>query len=392
VIAFDKQGFFRKATCRGICVRVAALVCIAWGVWLVAPARAQHVASTVDAQVVRLRYSDTTQATAIGLSPVLVLAWPRATVNVAGNVSQLGSSWSTNGTLDGSVFTPSRGPFTGEFEASLGGSAHQDGTHTGTMLGLVRLHAMATSSGLWIGAGGGQTWDGEVWRAVRQGEAGVWFSKMPFSALLVAAPTVVDDSIRYTDIGLDARWTQSRLEVGVSSGLRSGAHLPTFGTSPSQWGSVSATVWMMAHMAVVGSAGTYPVDYTQGFPGGRFVSLAFRFSVQPHTIGRNDRSINVPRADTTIVRFLVTTVQGHQRLIRVFSPTAHSVELNGDFSAWQSVSLVRNTDGWWSVVLSIPPGSYQVNLRVDHERWVVPPGLPRVTDEFGGVTGILVVP
>jgi 1,4-alpha-glucan branching enzyme len=148
---------------------------------------------------------------------------------------------------------------------------------------------------------------------------------------------------------------------------------------------------MMSHMAIVGSAGTYPVDYTQGFPGGRFVSFAFRFSVQPHMAGRNELSVRVPRTDTTIVRFLVTTVRERQRLIRVFAPTAHRVELNGDFTAWQSVPLVRNPDGWWSVVLSIPAGSYQVNLRVDQKRWVVPPGLPRVTDEFGGAAGIIVV-
>jgi hypothetical protein len=47
--------------------------------------------------------------------------------------------------------------------------------------------------------------------------------------------------------------------------------------------------------------------------------------------------------------------------------------------------------GWWAVTLPINAGKYQMNLRLDGGRWLVPPGLLSMRDEFGGAVGLLVV-
>jgi hypothetical protein len=45
----------------------------------------------------------------------------------------------------------------------------------------------------------------------------------------------------------------------------------------------------------------------------------------------------------------------------------------------------------WTTTLPLAPGIYEVNIRIDGGRWLVPPGLTTNSDEFGGAVGILVV-
>ena len=73
------------------------------------------------------------------------------------------------------------------------------------------------------------------------------------------------------------------------------------------------------------------------------------------------------------------------------APGARSVELSGDFTSWDPVSLTAAGDGWWTARLPIRRGTYQVSIRRDGGRWLVPPGLVGVRDEFGGEAGILVI-
>jgi len=41
--------------------------------------------------------------------------------------------------------------------------------------------------------------------------------------------------------------------------------------------------------------------------------------------------------------------------------------------------------------MPIARGTHQINLRVNGGRWIVPPGLTPITDEFGGAVGLLIV-
>jgi len=70
---------------------------------------------------------------------------------------------------------------------------------------------------------------------------------------------------------------------------------------------------------------------------------------------------------------------------------AKTVEVSGDFTAWKPVRLTPSPDGVWRISLPIAVGAHQVNVRVNGGRWLVPPGLTPITDEFGGAVGLLVI-
>ena len=72
-------------------------------------------------------------------------------------------------------------------------------------------------------------------------------------------------------------------------------------------------------------------------------------------------------------------------------PQARVVEVSGDFNNWHAVKLEQTRPGIWEVVLPVSPGTYRMNLRVDGERWIAPPGTTAVDDEFNGRVGLVIV-
>ena len=48
--------------------------------------------------------------------------------------------------------------------------------------------------------------------------------------------------------------------------------------------------------------------------------------------------------------------------------------------------------GWWSTSRAIGSGAHEMNVRVNGGAWEPPPGLVAIRDEFGGTTGLLVIP
>lgn len=357
---------------------------------------AQRVVSSVDVSGTGVWYADSIRSAGSSLSPALRIDWSHATLGASGNVSQLGGGGlSFQGALAPSVFTPSAGPFTMEFASSMGGSSHRDGTRTGEAIGTMRAHAMGAGAGAWVGAGLGRTWDGAIWRAVEETEAGAWLRRGDMTGLVSVSPTVVEDTIRYTDVQIAMRYPVNALEFGVTAGTRSGSVGAAVGGTSRAWGSVSVVDWIASSVAIVGAAGSYPVDLTQGYPGGRFVSLALRFASRNSRL--SERAAQPPAASPIVdptpgsnaTGFDLRTVRGNERVLRIGAPSATAVELNGDFTHWQPVRLARGTDGWWTITLQIAPGTYQVNIRVDGGPWVAPPGLLTSTDEFGGIVGIL---
>jgi hypothetical protein len=356
---------------------------------------AQQVASSVDVSGTGIWYADSVRSAGSSLSPALRLDWSRATLAASANVSQLGNGGlSFQGALAPSVFTPSAGLFTMEFAPSFGGSTHRDGTRTGEAIGTVRVHLIDNDVGGWIGGGVGRTWDGATWRGVLEAEAGAWLRRGDATSLISVTPTVVQDTIRYTDVQVALRYPTNAFELGLTAGVRGGSVGAAVGGTSRAWGSVSVVDWVASRVAIVGSAGSYPVDLTQGYPGGRFVSVALRFaSRNSRTLDRASASTSTaPVADPSAsMTFEVRTVRGNQRTLRVNAPSARNVELNGDFTQWQPVRLTRAADGSWIATLPITPGTHQMTMRLDGGRWIAPPGLLTSTDEFGGVVGILAI-
>ena len=371
--------------------------------WLVVPsiASAQQLTTSLDVGGARTRYADTVDVSALTLTPGIRLDHGRASLGGSGTFSQSRQgSWSMQGMLGGSLFTPTAGPFTGEFSANVGGSAHEDGARTGLTLAALRGHVMSGTRGAWIGGGVGSTWDGYRWGAYRQAEAGVWIQHDQTTALASAMPTVVSDSIRYTDLELAGRWLFDKFELGASIGGRAGGHLPVLDASTSAWGSVSATAWVTPRVGIVAIGGTYPVDYTQGYPGGRFLGLSMRVAtsrVLRPTESSGVRLAGVSRAAEPLSDSNLSfesrpdPTDGSRRILRVRAPSAERVEIAGDFSDWQPVSMRRDAAGWWTAALRIPSGTHEMNVRINGGRWVVPEGVLAIRDELGGNVGLLVI-
>jgi hypothetical protein len=380
-------------------LRVVAIVATAF----VGPSalEAQRVVSSLDLSGTNVWYGDSVQSGGASFSPSLRIDWPRATLSGAANVSRLaGAGMSVQGMMAPSVFSPSVGPFTGELTGSLGGSTHQDGSRTGQAIGLVRAYATGAGAGVWAGAGGGRTWDGVVWRGVRQGEFGAWVQNAGMTLLATVAPVVVQDTIKYTDIQGAWRLPVASYELGATAGVRAGTVGAAVGGSSRVWASGSAVAWLTSGLAIVASGGSYPVDFTQGYPGGHFVSVALRVASRPAR--KESRSATPPldalaEAATTTLAAGATAFEvrasptGGPRELRIRAASARSVEVNGDFTQWQPVSLVRADDGWWTITQAIAPGTYQINLRIDGGAWLAPPGLLTTKDEFGGIVGILTI-
>jgi len=360
-------------------------------------ARAQRVSSSVDIGGAAMRYADSLTANGGSLTPALALEWPRATIGGAATFSHFASGWSSQGAVNASLFSHSAGLFVAEFEGTAGGSAHQDGTRTGQALGGVRGHLMADHSGGWLGGGMGRTWDGQVWRNVLNAELAGWIKAGDATLVASATPTSVADSIRYTDSQLSIRWSRSIVELGGEAGFRAGATGAAVGGSGRRWGSVATTAWLAPNIGLVLAGGTYPIDLTQGFPGGRFLTLSLRIRSSPpaNEISRpvddgGSRSGSDTEKEAAITFRAVPTDRGEVQL-EVQAPAARSVDVSGDFTNWRPVSLSRAAGGRWVVSLPIPFGTHQVNVRVNGDRWLVPPGLPPITDEFGGSVGLLVI-
>jgi hypothetical protein len=363
-------------------------------------AHAQRGVASIDVGAIALRYADTVNATAAALTPDLRIDWPHGTAEALGTLSQFaGGGWSAQGVVSASLFTPKSRGFFGELTGSSGGSTHQDATRTGEALANARVHFARSASGAFVGGGGGTTWDGSGWRRVLLGEIGAWADFQAGTALLRVSPASVDDSAKYVDGQLSLTWTRERLDVSALAATRWGSRLPFDPTGTRTWASVAVTAWATPVLGIVGAGGTYPVDPTQGFPGGRFISLGIRLASGRRNALTASTSPQIETAQTEVpgtASAAPDVFRAEARpqgvvLLMVHAPSAGRVEINGDFTGWTPVDLERMSEGWWTRALPIASGKYEMNLRVDGGGWIVPPGLLEMKDEFGGSVGLLIV-
>lgn len=345
-----------------------------------------------------LRYADTLSTTAAAVTPHILADWPNAAVDAWGTLSQFASGgWSGQGISSLSLFTPKSRGIVAEVGGYAGGSAHQDGTRTGEAIGNGRLHFVRQSAEVFVGGGGGTTWDGGAWRSVFQSEAGAAVNLGLAGALLTVTPVVVDDSIRYTDGQISFSWTSDRLDLAALVGNRFGNQLTALGPNTKSWASFSAAGWMTPHVALAVGGGTYPIDPTQGFPGGRFFSLSIRLAtgrnrtVLPQGAQQNPLESRPDGILPGVAGFAAEQSAPGIVTLKVNAPRAQLVEVTGDFTNWVPTRLQPSGSGWWSTALPMSPGKYQMNLRIDGGPWMVPPGLLSMLDEFGGTVGLLVI-
>src|SRR4051794_23123514 len=58
---------------------------------------------------------------------------------------------------------------------------------------------------------------------------------------------------------------------------------------------------------------------------------------------------------------------------RYKSPEAQSVSLMGEFNSWKGASMTKESDGVWSIKVTLAPGTYGYKFLVDGKNWVFDP-------------------
>ncbi len=92
----------------------------------------------------------------------------------------------------------------------------------------------------------------------------------------------------------------------------------------------------------------------------------------------------------TPTRLTPVTATGARPIVfELDAPTAHSVQVLGDFNHWSrnADAMERGADGRWRVTTMLPPGRYVYAFLVDGRRFRSDPVRDAVEDRDFGVTG-----
>jgi hypothetical protein len=205
--------------------------------------------------------------------------------------------------------------------------------------------------------------------------------------VVIEKPGIFGDSgspgrkLSWLETEANVGWTKGRLALDGAVGWRPGID----STPRATWFRALTTIAVTKDVAVSAGAGTTMRQIPYARPTGRYATVAVRLA--PAALVRPRET---PEITPTATAFRLER-QGDQYVVRIRLPRARVVELSGDFNGWQPVRLTRETDGTWVASLPLQPGAYRMNLRIDGERWLPPPGTPAVDDEFNGKVGLVIV-
>ena len=377
---------------------------------LVATSAAAQPVRTRDASFSAVRYEDGRYSSALTVDQALFLTRERSSTRADGVVSLFDDGrWSMQGDISGARYTkPIRVPelvlpfardyyvpffraMRGEMSLDIAGSAQQGLMPTLNFLPQARLHFLDVQRGMWLGGGFGRTFDGEQWNTTLLGDLGVWMRHGSTVVSATAHPQQLQSGDLMSDLGATVERTFGSVSFSSTFGLRIGeASRVDVG-----WVSVGTTFSINRRLLATASVGNYPADLLQRLPGARFVSLSVRLPSRSQFQRRDAAPASIAQPvlleDGVIIRISTADSARGSQVVRVRAPASERVEIMADFTEWEPVTLVRTPEGVWEITLPIKRGPHRLNVRLDGGDWVVPTNTARVTDEFGGVVGLLLV-
>lgn len=322
--------------------------------------------------------------------------------------------WTAQGVVSGSLFAPARLRHRWELSANANafGLTGDPPTTSGQLV--AREHLLFDTYGVYLGAGGGAIVHERRWRPAVLAQAGAYARLGASGRDILSTGAVLTDTRRerllaqpaggvlrstepvtYGDLFGYWQRERSRIDLLAGAGMRIGVR-GAGGASP--WLSASATYWLTERIGIVAAAGRALEDVVRGVPSDRYASLAIRLGMA----GRSADSYAPSRRDPVLVddgrpRVTVSRVGGAvdaERVVTIRVPRASNVEVTGDFTDWEPVALARDSASAvvWTLVRDITPGIHRIAVRVDGADWTAPANLPQVSDEFGGLVGLLAVP
>lgn len=376
---------------------------------VVSPAAAQPV-RTRDLSYSAAHYDDGRYSSALTLDQSLFITRDRSSTLAEGVMSYFDDGrWSVAGELGGSRYSkPVRIPelvipfaqdyyipffraMRGEMSVTTTGSAQEGLMPTMQFQPQARLHFLDLQRGLWVGGSVARTFDGDLWRTTLLGDLGAWFRSGATVVTASMRPQQLQNGDLMSDFGATIDRTLGTVSFSGTFGWRSGqADRVDLG-----WVSLGATFPINHRLLATASVGNYPADLLQRLPGARFIALSIRLPTRSAFPRRDDRSSATTRpiasTEGIILRIATGDSASAARIVRVRAPASERVEIMADFTDWMPVTLVKTPEGVWEITLPVTRGSHRLNVRLDGGDWLVPTNVARVTDEFGGVVGLVLV-
>jgi len=191
---------------------------------------------------------------------------------------------------------------------------------------------------------------------------------------------------RVTDIETGLNWERRRVEVSLRGGQRFGHRLDVSRASR-YWGSAQGNLWLTSQLAAVIGGGREPGQPTRGLPARSYASLGFMLAYWPIPRG----TVLVESPANLVKSFELKPAGEALQRLTVRIGRVERVEVMGDFSDWAPVPLERRGRDLWELFIPMGPGMHQINMRIDGGRWIAPPGIPSIRDDFNGQVGVLVI-
>lgn len=355
-----------------------------------------QVALTMDVGVTDVRYDGFLPSAAASVSPMFQLQQPRLLLTARGTALRFESGrHSLQASVAGSFFPAPIGRVRPELTVNGGASRYADFASFSHLLAGPRLHLAGSRQGLWVGGTLGTTSFGNARRAVTAVATGAWAQRLGATWLVNATTTHVGDT-SYVDLEGASHYERGRVTLDGSLGWRSRSQ----GGGHGVYGEASGALALGSWVSIVLSGGRYPTDPTRGSVSGRYVGVGLRIIPVPRrtAVTMPARQVTFPLHgsadpdDPPAASVELGRCECTGRVLVIHAGNATRVEVSGDFTDWDPVSLTPGESGTWRVTSPLAPGTYRFNVRLDGGEWMVPAGVTRLKDEFGGDVGLLVVP
>lgn len=391
------------------------------------PVCGAQVAASIDAATSGISYDSGGTVGLLGITPTVIGRIGPADLSLTGTLAARASGGTASrGAEHASVPLGAAGPLVFDASASSGWDAVQPSASTGYWRGEMRVRVpLGAGGGAWLSAGAGRALEQSSWHPLTTVSGGAWrrigsatleasltsarwspISQQYFYTVdtptseaipgtdsvqtvhhISAESTWVRTSASTTDAQATLRWTRGPLALAMTGGRR-------LAGGGAMWGEARAMLRLGPQMALVAAGGSSPLNLVDGSTARRYVTLGVHFV--PHLRARaGPAPPGVGGARPGAGRrpaLEVEEVAGAERELRLrLGVRASSVEIMGDFTGWTPVAMRSDGTDGWVATLSIPAGAHRVNVRVDGGAWRVPPGLPRIPDDFGGAAGVLIV-
>ena len=350
---------------------------------------------TVDVGLSAVRFPDQ-GLSAVGPLLRLSAAGARGPLFATLSGSTLGTIGGATGSasLEGGARTRSHSGWSaelgGELSSVVGTSA---GGGAGTAIASGRALWASTNLGSWLRATGsysgrvqtslgGHGLDAGVWWTLPRAQLSMSVAQEWTSAELFTGPARTGYAgtvaVQHTDAMLSLHATGDHATLDVSAGVRRDGDAarvmePIMGAT--------AAIWTGATRAFVFSASHTLPDWVRGADAADAFSVGMRFMQSTPAADRAARTIPVVQVSDA----------PDGRVVRVRATGAARVDIKGDFTDWQEVSL-SPTGEVFERAMVVGPGTHHLLVRIDGGAWRPAANTPAVDDDFGGRAGLLVIP